>query len=333
MKVANQMTGKRVLVTGAGGFVGSHLVERLIDLGFEVRAFLRYTSTSEAQFLNTLPPDKHAGLDIFAGNLCDASSVHHAMSGINLVFHLGAQIGTPYSHRYPSETVTTNMIGTLNTLTACRDSGIERIVYVSTGEVYGTARYVPVDEQHILQAQSPYAASKIGAEKLVESFYAAYDLPTIIVRPFNIYGPRQTARAIIPTIISQALFSSKIQLGNSASTRDFTYVQDAVTALIRASEKDEAIGTILNIGSGREISISGLVELVAHISNKKLSILRDEERFRPGRSEVKRLWANTARARDILDWKPEISLEEGLRITMEWIKGHLEHYCIGEYQV
>ena len=328
-----RMANRTALVTGAGGFVGSHLVECLIENGYAVRGLVRYSSSSHKGCLEYLPPFKRDQFDIVAGNLRDAESIADSTLGVDVVFHLGALVSVPYSFVHPREVVEMNVLGTLNVLSACRHRNVKRIVYVSTSEVYGTAQYVPIDENHPLRAQSPYAASKISAEKLVESFYATYDLPVVIIRPFNIYGPRQTARAVIPTIVSQGLTSSKVRLGNTKVTRDFAYVKDVVDGLARAADNQEAVGKTINLGSGREITIEDLVAMIASLSGKDLEIQRDQSRIRPHQSEVERLLAANERARGILGWEPVTPLKEGLRQTLKWIEANISRYDVGEYQV
>jgi NAD dependent epimerase/dehydratase len=325
---------KCVLVTGAGGFVGSHVVERFSDYGYQVRCFTRYTSTASYGRLMYLPKEKRDGLEFVAGDLRDTEAVNQAMKDADLVIHLGALIGIPYSYIHPREVIETNVVGTLNVLIAGKNHGIGKLVYISSSEVYGSAQHIPMDEHHILQAQSPYSASKIAAEKLVESFYDSYGLPSVILRPFNIYGPRQSARAVIPSIISQALTSPKIGLGNTTTTRDYTFVEDTVEAIIKASESESTVGKILNIGSNFEISIADLVEMIVRLVGKGgKSIMQDETRIRPDKSEVRRLWADNTLAQEVLGWRPTVSLEEGLRRTITWIEMHLDQYRPEKYEI
>ncbi|MFQ5911191.1 MAG: GDP-mannose 4,6-dehydratase, partial [Thermoplasmata archaeon] len=309
-------TGLKVLVTGAGGFIGSHLVEELIDLGAQVTAFVRYTSQASVRFLSSLGSD----LRIVAGDLTEFESVYKAMGDQEYVFHLGALIGVPYSFVHPREVVQVNTIGTLNVLSAARETRPRRVVLTSTSEVYGTARYVPIDEDHPLQAQSPYAASKIAADKLGEAFHHSYDLPVAIVRPFNTFGPRQSLRAVIPTIIVQALGGGPISLGATSPTRDFTFVKDTVRGLVRNAEVEEAIGEVINLGTGQEMLIGDIAKKIASIINRDIRILTDEKRLRPGSSEVHQLRCNNTKAERLLAWKPRFSLEEGLRQTIDWLK-------------
>jgi len=308
--------GIKVLVTGAAGFIGSHLVEELIGLGAGVTAFVRYTSRASVGFLSSLTTD----LRIVAGDLTEFESVYQAMKDQEYVFHLGALIGVPYSFVHPREVVQVNTIGTLNVLTAARETKPRRVILTSTSEVYGTARYVPIDEDHPLQAQSPYAASKIAADKLGEAFYHSYNLPVSIARPFNTFGPRQSLRAVIPTIIAQALRSGSISLGATSPKRDFTFVKDTVRGLVRNAEVEEAIGEVINLGTGQEILIGDIAKKIASLINRDIRILTDEKRLRPGSSEVHQLCCNNTKAERLLAWKPRFSLEEGLRQTIDWLK-------------
>ena len=312
--------GGRALVTGAGGFVGSHLVERLVAEGFTVRAFVRYTSTGRAGWLDTLPVATRGAVEIVCGDVRDDAAVAAAVAGVDTVFHLAALIGIPYSLQHPRDVVETNVGGTLNVLLAAREAGVRRLVHASTSEVYGSAQRVPIDETHALCAQSPYAASKIAAEKLVESFHAAYGLPAVVLRPFNIFGPRQSARAVIPAVIRQALASDEIHLGAATPTRDFNFVADTVDAFVRAGRAPAAVGGVFNVGTGREVAIADLVALVARLLGRdRVRIVTMEERLRPRESEVTRLCADSVRARDLLGWAPQCTLEEGLLATIEWL--------------
>ncbi|AFM39673.1 nucleoside-diphosphate-sugar epimerase [Desulfosporosinus acidiphilus SJ4] len=327
------LEGKRVLVTGAGGFIGSHLTENLVRNGAKVRVFIRYNSRDGRGNLEDLEPRILDEIEIVAGDLRDADVIERSLKGCDTVFHLGALVGIPYSYKNPREVVETNVMGTFNVLTAARDLGVERIVHTSTSEVYGSARYVPIDENHPLQGQSPYSASKIGADKLAESFYAAYDLPVVTVRPFNCYGPRQSARAVIPTLITQAVASQEIRLGNIETLRDFTFVTDTVDGFLKASQREAALGKVINVGSGKEISIGELAQVIIKTLGSKAQIFIDESRVRPKRSEVNRLLADNRLAKEILGWEPRVSLEEGITKTMEWISGHLNRFQIGKYQI
>lgn len=308
--------GINVLVTGGAGFIGSHLVEELLGRGARVTAFVRYTSRASVGFLSSLTTD----LRIVAGDLTEFESVYQAMKDQEYVFHLGALIGVPYSFVHPREVVQVNTIGTLNVLTAAREVRPRRVILTSTSEVYGTAQYVPIDEAHPLQAQSPYAASKIAADKLGEAFHHSYDLPVSIIRPFNTFGPRQSLRAVIPTIIAQALQGGPVLLGATAPVRDFTFVEDTVRGMVRGAEVDEAIGEVINVGTGREISIGDLAKTIIAIIGQDVEIQSDEQRLRPGTSEVHRLCCDNAKAQRLLAWRPQHSLEEGLQRTVDWFK-------------
>lgn len=324
------LASRRVLVTGAGGFVGSHLVERLLDAGAEVRCFIRYNSENRYGMLQDLPAERLAALEIIAGDLRDAEAVRQAAEGVDAIFHLGALIAIPYSYVHPREVIETNVLGTLNVLVAARDLGVGRVVHTSTSEVYGTAQYVPIDEKHPLQGQSPYSASKIAADKIVESFHASFDLPVVTIRPFNIFGPRQSARAVIPTIITQALTGDAVRLGAVSPTRDFTFVRDTAGAYLCAVENDAAIGGVFNIGSGFEISIGDLARTIIRLVGRDVPLITDEEeRLRPDRSEVRRLWADSTLAREVLGWTPGTPFEDGLRATITWIASHLDRYKPG----
>ncbi len=325
-----ELKSRRVLVTGAGGFVGSHLVERLADYGCEVRCFIRYNSENRDGMLRDLPASMQDALEIIAGDLRDAEAVRQAAEGVDAIFHLGALIAIPYSYRHPREVIETNVMGTLNVLMAARDLEVGRVVHTSTSEVYGTAQYVPIDEKHPLQGQSPYSASKIGADKIVESFHDSFGLPAVTIRPFNIFGPRQSARAVIPTIIKQALTQDEVRLGATSPTRDFTYVKNTVEAYIRAVENDNAIGGVFNVGTNFEISIGELAQKIIDLVGRDVRLIsEEEERMRPGKSEVQRLWCNNALARDVLDWQPRISFDNGLLETIAWIKTNIDHYKPG----
>lgn len=324
---------KAVLVTGAGGFIGSHLIERLVREGAHVRAFVRYNSRGDEGLLKLLPREIYRELEVVAGDLRDADAVRAAMQAIETVFHLGALIAIPYSYRHPREVVETNIIGTLNVLMAARDLDVARIVHTSSSEVYGTAQYTPINEQHPLQGQSPYSASKIGADKIAESFHRSFGLPVVTLRPFNTYGPRQSARAVIPTIITQALTCSEIHLGALSPRRDFTFVSDTVEGFFRAGSVPAAIGQELNIGAGECISIEDLVYKIMALIGWELPVMCQEERLRPEQSEVLQLHAEATKARDLLAWEPQVSLTEGLTHTITWISDHLDLYRPGQYEV
>lgn len=316
--------GKRVLVTGAGGFIGSHLTERLVTLGARVRALVHYRASGSWGWLDHSP--SRGEIEVNAGDVRDRDSVARAMRGTEIVFHLAALIGIPYSYHAPLSYVRTNVEGTLNVLQAALDLALERVIHTSTSEVYGTARYVPIDETHPLQAQSPYAASKIAADKLAESFFLSFGLPVVTVRPFNAFGPRQSARAVIPTIIIQCLAGNTVRLGNVHPTRDLGYVTDTVEGFVRAAVSTEAIGRTINLGSGAEINIGDLARLIGRLVSRTIAIQTEEERTRPETSEVERLQADNTLARKLLGWEPSVALEEGLRLTIEWLQEHLREY-------
>ena len=324
---------KKVLVTGAGGFIGSHLVERLLKLGSQVRAFVRYNSRNDIGQIRFIPSDLRKELQIVAGDLRDYHAVGNAMKGIEIIFHLGALISIPYSYLHPREVVETNILGTLNILNAAREGRVKKVVHTSTSEVYGTAIYIPIDERHPLQGQSPYSASKIGADMLAESFYRSFDLPVSIIRPFNTYGPRQSARAVIPAIITQVLTKDKISLGSLQPTRDFTYVDDIIKAFILIADSDKSIGRCINIGSNFTISIGDLTQKIVNILGKKIKILEDTKRIRPTKSEVYRLQADYQMAKELLNWESKTSLEEGLKKTIDWISKNLHLYDAERYEV
>jgi len=325
------LKGRRVLVTGAGGFIGSHLAERLVELGAQTRALVHYRSNGSWGWLDSSP--RKADIEIIAGDVCDRDCVVKAMRKTDAVFHLAALIGIPYSYDAPAAYVATNINGTLNVLQAARELNVERLVHTSTSEVYGTARRVPIDEQHPLQGQSPYSASKIGADKLAESFFLSFALPVVTIRPFNAFGPRQSARAVIPTIISQCLAGEVVKLGSLHPTRDFNYVGNTVDGFIRCAESKEAVGQTINIGSGNEVSIEDVARRIIKIVGKSVEIRQEQKRSRPETSEVERLIADNSMAMKLLGWKPTICLDEGLRLTIDWIRDHLDEYRPGTYSV
>lgn len=330
MSPAFSWAGRPVLVTGAGGFIGSHLAERLTALGARTRAFVHYRSTGSWGWLDA-SPHKDA-MEVVAGDVRDRDSVARAMQGVETVFHLAALIGIPYSYEAPASYVDTNITGTLNVLQAARASGAA-VIQTSTSEVYGTAQTVPIGETHRLEAQSPYAASKIGSDKLAESFHRSFGLPVVIVRPFNTFGPRQSARAVIPTIISQVLSGGPVRLGNLTPTRDMNYVANTVDGFIRAAEVPAAAGRTINLGSGREISIGELAKLIGALCGRPLDIEVQETRVRPGGSEVERLLADGSLARTLLGFTPAVSLEDGLKLTIEWMREHHGDYRPSVYAV
>src|SRR3954447_12736891 len=324
-------TGRTVLVTGAAGFIGSHLAEELVRRGADVRAFVRYTSAGRWGWLDD--SDLAAEMEVHAGDIRDPETLAPAMAGVEVVFHLAALIAIPYSYVTPLAYVRTNVEGTTNVLEAARAAGVQRIVHTSTSEVYGTARTVPIAETHPLQGQSPYSASKIGADKIAESFHAAYGLPVVVLRPFNTFGPRQSARAVIPTIITQALAGLPIRLGAVTPTRDLTLVDDTVDGFIAAGSAPDAPGRTINLGVGQEIAIGDLAQRILTVMGSSSEIEHDAQRDRPAASEVERLLSDNALARELLGWTPRHTLDEGLEMTIEWLSRHLDRYRPGTYQV
>lgn len=322
----------KVLVTGATGFIGSHLTEELVKQGEEVRAFVRYNSRDERGLLEALPREVQNQLEVVPGDLKDPDGVRKAVKGCAKVFHLGALIAIPYSYFHPFNFIQTNVEGTAHLLNAClQESAIERIVHTSTSEVYGTAHYVPIDEKHPLQAQSPYAASKIAADKLAESYYLSFGLPVTTLRPFNTFGPRQSLRAVIPTILSQVLGDEKIRLGNTSPRRDFLFVRDTVRGFIALGKCDRAVGKVVNIGTGEDIAIGELVEIVLGMMGKKREIEVEDQRIRPEKSEVMQLLSDTRLAQALFGWRPRYTLEEGLKETIEWYRENLSFLKVGSY--
>jgi NAD dependent epimerase/dehydratase len=322
---------KKVLVTGAGGFIGSHLAERLTQLGAQTRAFVRYNSTGSWGWLDQSPLKND--IEIVPGDIRDQDTVSQAFTDVDIVFHLAALIAIPYSYHAPLSYVRTNVEGTLNVLQSAQRAGSELVVHTSTSEVYGTARTIPIDENHPLQGQSPYSATKIGADKIAEAFHLSFGLPVVTVRPFNTFGPRQSARAVIPTIITQALNGSEVRLGNLEPTRDLNFVADTVEGFIKAGETPKAIGEVINLGTGREISVKDLASLILKLMKKEIAITLEGARVRPENSEVDRLCADSRKGQSILGWLPKYSLEEGLATTIEWIRENSERYRTGIYVV
>ncbi|MFH2201711.1 MAG: SDR family NAD(P)-dependent oxidoreductase [Elusimicrobiota bacterium] len=325
---------KKVLVTGADGFIGSHLVEELVRRGQKVRALALYNSHGHWGHLEKLPAQTLRRIEIVAGNITDPYYVDEIVRGTETVYHLAALIAIPFSYTAPELYVSTNMQGTVNVLQACRRHKVRRLIHTSTSEVYGTARYTPIDEEHPLQGQSPYSASKIGADKMAESFHRSYGLPVTIARPFNTYGPRQSARAVIPTIITQVLAGkTDIRLGDTRPVRDFNYVQDTVEGFIALAKSKRTIGEVVNLGSGRGVSIAQLLRVLERITRRKIHIRLDSKRLRPAKSEVFKLIASRAKAARLAGWKPRFTLEEGLRRTTDYLRGHLGEYKPGIYNV
>lgn len=324
---------RTILVTGAGGFIGSALTERLVQEGARVRAFVRYNSRGAAGWIDAFDPDVRAQLTIVSGDLKDPVAVRRAVDGCEVVFHLGALVAIPYSYIHPLDFVQTNVVGTAHVLDACHATGVRRLVNTSTSEVYGSASSVPIGETHPLVGQSPYAASKIAADQLAESYHRSFDLPVVTVRPFNTYGPRQSARAVVPAIASQCLASRNVKLGSLHPTRDLTYVDDTVDGFVRAATAKDAIGQVVNLGSGREISIGDLADTLVRVCGGKSMIERDDQRVRPSGSEVDRLCADNDRARRLLGWEPRVALDDGLVRTVTWLDSHLSLYRPDEYSV
>jgi dTDP-glucose 4,6-dehydratase len=326
------LKGRKVLVTGAGGFIGSHLTERLVREGACVTAFARYNGRGRLGWLDDSPSETRKEFALVMGDLKDPDAVRRAIRGHEVVFHLGALIAIPYSYINPHDYVQTNVVGTANVLDACRDVGAQ-LVHTSTSEVYGSACYVPIDERHPLQAQSPYSASKISADKLVEAYHKSFGLPAVTVRPFNTYGPRQSARAVIPTIISQALVRERVKLGSLDPTRDLTFVDDTVEGFIALAQCEAAIGRSVNLGVGQDISIGDLASLILELIGRPVLIQSEDTRVRPAASEVERLRSNNALAQDLCGWRPKISLREGLTRTIAWVREHQEEYRVDQYGI
>lgn len=316
----------RVLLTGAGGFIGSHLAERLVHAGAQVRALVHYNSRNDWGLLEQLEHDVTSAMDVMLGDLTDATLIRRAVADCQIVFHLGALIAIPYSYQAPRHFIDTNVIGTLNVLQACLDEHVEKVVHTSTSETYGSARYTPMDEQHPLQGQSPYAASKIAADKLAESFYCSFNLPVATIRPFNTFGPRQSARAVIPAIISQALAGDTIRLGDLSPVRDFTFVEDTVSGFMKVAESPDTIGQVVNIGTGQGITIGAVSDMVLSMCSEPKHIVTDPERFRPAKSEVLALLCDNTKAKTLLGWEPQYTLQQGLHQTFEYISRSLHWY-------
>lgn len=329
-----RFAGKTVVVTGAGGFIGSHVVERLVREGATVRAMLRYTSRGQRGCLDFVPDDVLSSVAITLGDVRDFDAVREVMLGADAMFHLAALVGIPYSYEHPQEVIDTNIVGTSNILLAAKELGsLERIVLTSTSEVYGSAISVPMDESHPLQAQSPYSATKIAGDALGVSFARSFGLPVSIIRPFNAYGPRQSARAVIPTIIAQAVTGATLKLGTLETTRDFTFVEDTARAFVEIGGAEAALGEVVNAGSGREVAIRDVVLKIAAITGRDLGVEVDQQRMRPQNSEVSRLLSDSSKAERLAGWRAETSLDDGLRRTVDWIREHIDLYRPKEYAV
>jgi len=326
--------GQRVLVTGAAGFIGSHLVEALAREGADVRAMVRYSSTGAHGWLASLSPELAPRVEIVASDIRDPAAVDKAVEGCSVVFHLAALISIPYSYEAPESYVDVNVKGTLNALQSCRRFGGVKLVQTSTSEVYGTPTTVPITEDHPLRAQSPYSASKIAADKLCESFHLAFEQPVVILRPFNTYGPRQSARAVLPTILSQLLAGKReISLGALTPRRDLTFVDDTVAGFLAAARSDVAVGRTVQLGTGRDVSIGELAELAMKVVGREARVVSSEQRMRPAGSEVQRLLSSPVLARELLGWEPRASLEQGIEKTAEWIGRHPDAYRVHEYSI
>jgi NAD dependent epimerase/dehydratase len=323
----------RMLVTGAGGFIGSHLVEGLLRAGHEVRAFVRYASHGKRGWLEEIPGELAGGLEVFAGDITDARAVREAARGCGSIFHLAALIGIPYSYVAPGSYVAVNVTGTMNVLEAARDEGCGRVLVTSTSEVYGTARYTPIDEAHPLQAQSPYSATKIGADALAVSYHRAFGLPVSVVRPFNTYGPRQSARAVIPTVITQALFADEIRVGSLSPVRDMVFVEDTVAGFLALAESEAANGNVTNLATGVGVTVGELVERIRRIAGRDVPVVETEERKRPEASEVYTLLGSARLAEERAGWWPRVTLDEGLVRTVEWFRTRRGVERVGAYRV
>ena len=325
--------GKRVAVTGAGGFIGSHLVEALVAAGAEVTAVVRYNSRGDDGNLEFLEPSARAGVHVHRIDLTDIDATRRALSGAEVVFNLAAYIGIPYSYLSPQDTIANNMATTLNVLLLAREGAIGKVIQTSTSEVYGSARIVPIPETHPLQPQSPYSASKIATDSVALSFHYSFGIPLVVIRPFNTYGPRQSARAVIPSVAAQAIAGTEIHVGSTDTTRDFNYVSDTVRGFLMCASSERAVGEVINIGSGREITIAQTIEEIVRVVGKETRLVRDESRVRPEASEVTRLWADISKARTLLDYAPTVSIREGLERTVDWIREHSHVYRPAAYTV
>lgn len=323
---------KKVFVTGAGGFIGSHLTEALVALKADVRVLVQYNSKGSWGFIEQFDAATKDRIEVVAGDVRDFHFIKEAVRDRDVVFHLAALIAIPYSYSAPTSYVDTNIRGTLNVLQACREAQVGKMVHTSTSETYGTAIYTPIDEQHPMQGQSPYSASKIGADKMAESYYCSFGLPVATIRPFNTYGPRQSSRAIIPTIISQMLTQDEIHLGSLEPVRDFNYVKDTVDGFIKIAESERSVGEVINVGSGKGISIGELVKIIEELMAKKVTVITEEKRKRPANSEVMTLICGNKKAQDVVGWEPRFSFKQGLSETIEYIKDHLHEYKVNQYQ-
>lgn len=328
------LRNKKILVTGAGGFIGSHIVERLINEGCQARAMVHYNSVGSWGNLELLPQEVLSSLEVIAGDITDPFSVAKAVEGCEVVFHLAALIAIPYSYIAPQSYVTTNVMGTLNIMEACRDCGVAKVVHTSTSETYGTAIYTPIDENHPLQGQSPYSASKIGADKIAESYFLSFNLPVATIRPFNTYGPRQSARAVIPTIISQILAGkSRVKLGSLSPVRDFNFVKDTVDGFVKIAVSDRSVGEVINVGLGKGVTIDELARTIIKLLDKDVEIVCDDVRIRPENSEVMELICANEKAANLVGWQPHYTLEAGLRETITFVEKNLNLYKTNIYNL
>ncbi|MCK4257420.1 MAG: NAD-dependent 4,6-dehydratase LegB [Halanaerobiales bacterium] len=326
------LKNKKAVVTGAAGFIGSHLTERLVELGYDVRVLVRYNSKNTWGWLETSPVKDQ--IEVHTGDIRDFDSVFNLLQGVDVVFHLAALIGIPYSYVSPLAYIKTNVEGTYNVLQAAKQLNIERVIVTSTSETYGSAQYVPIDEKHPLVGQSPYSASKIAADQLAISYFNSFNLPVTIARPFNTYGPRQSARAIIPTVITQILAGKKkIQLGNLFPTRDFNYVKDTVEGFIKLAENNDTLGEVINIGSNYEISMQETIDLIVELIGEEIEVISDKQRIRPEKSEVDRLWCDNTKILELTDWRPQYSIRDGLMETIDWLRANLKIYKPDIYNV
>lgn len=322
-----------VLITGAGGFIGSHLTQMLLERGYRVRALVRYTSHRSVGWLAEIPPPLVERMEITHGDVCDYWAVRKAATGCKRIYHLAAMISVPYSYVAPAAFVAANIQGTLHVLEAAKELNVERVVITSTSETYGTAQYTPIDEQHPLQPQSPYSASKIGADSLALSYHSAFGLPVTVVRPFNTFGPRQSARAVIPTVITQALASDAIRIGSLSPIRDFVYVTDTAAGFIALADSDACVGRVTNLATGVGVSVAQLIEGIMEVTGRKLPVIETDERKRPKTSEVFQLLGSARLAHERAGWEPKISFQQGLTATVDWVRNNLKHFNVGVYQV
>lgn len=329
-----KLSGKKVLVTGSEGFIGSHLTQRLVELGADVTALVEYNSFNSWGWIDTFDKNIKDNLRVVTGDIREYDGMKRIIKGQEVVLHLAALIAIPYSYLSPMAYVRTNVEGTTNVLEACREYDVQKVVHTSTSETYGTALYVPIDEKHPMQGQSPYSASKIAADKMAESYFRSFSVPVATIRPFNTYGPRQSARAVIPTIISQILAGVReIKLGSMTPTRDFNFVGDTAEAFVKVAQSDKTVGEVVNAGSNYEISIGDTAKMIIDLMGQNVKIICDEERLRPEKSEVNRLWAENKKIKELTGWEPKYNLEQGLKVTIDWIKSNMQYYKTDIYNV